>query len=280
MSLSRATEPGASPGPEAPPPPIIAASSVSYTYRQPNATVRALAGVSFELPKASSCAVIGPSGCGKTTLLYLLAGLLAPESGSVLVAGRPAAAGQGTSLILQDYGLLPWKTVWDNARLGLQVRREPREKQEDKVRDVLDFLGLAGLERHYPAQLSGGQRQRVAIARSLATDPDLLLMDEPLSSLDALTREELQDTIVDILGGGNLSFVLVTHSIEEAVYLGQRILVMSGPPGRVVETIDNGSAGRKSYRGTREFHRQCDHLRALLTDIARPRPAATEKTGP
>jgi len=279
MSLPRTTEPGAPPGPEAPAP-IIAVDNVSYTYRQPNATVRALAGVSFELPKASSCAVIGPSGCGKTTLLYLLAGLLAPASGSVLVAGQPAAAGQGTSLILQDYGLLPWKTVWDNARLGLQLRREPREKQEDKVREVLGFLGLAGLERHYPAQLSGGQRQRVAIARSLATRPDLLLMDEPLSSLDALTREELQDTIVDILGGGGLSFVLVTHSIEEAVYLGQKILVMSGPPGRIAAAIENGGAGRRSYRGTREFHSQCDHLRALLTDISRPRPAAAEKTGP
>ncbi|HCW50996.1 MAG TPA: ABC transporter ATP-binding protein [Clostridiales bacterium] len=259
---------------------MIAVSGVSYTYRQPNATVPALAGVSFVLPKGSSCAVIGPSGCGKTTLLYILAGLLTPESGSVLIAGRPPAAGRRTSLILQDYGLLPWKTVWDNVRLGLEVRREPRERQEQKVREVLDFLGLAGLERHYPAQLSGGQRQRVAIARSLATDPDLLLMDEPLSSLDALTREELQDTIADVLGRGGLSFVLVTHSIEEAVYLGRRILVMSGPPGRIVEAIDNSRAGQRSYRETREFHAQCDHVRGLLARIVRPERPVTETTGP
>jgi NitT/TauT family transport system ATP-binding protein len=255
---------------------MITVSDVSYTYRQPNAAVQALADVSLELPEGGSCAVIGPSGCGKTTLLYLLAGLLDPASGSVLVRGQPAAVRRsGTSLILQDYGLLPWKTVWDNARLGLQIRREPRSRQEKKVREVLAFLGLSGLESHYPAQVSGGQRQRVAIARSLATDPDLLLMDEPLSSLDALTREELQDAILDILTRGSLSFVLVTHNIEEAVYLGQRILVMSGPPGRLVEVVENQGAGRRDYRGTGEFHRQCDHLRGLLTGIMRSRRAAS-----
>jgi len=245
--------------------PLIEANNICYTYRQANATVNALQGVSFTLSAGGSCAVIGPSGSGKTTLLYLLAGLMKADSGELHVGGKPARVRQGTSLILQDYGLLPWKTVWDNARLGLQVRRAPMPEQQRRVAEVLTYLGLNGHESHYPAQLSGGQRQRVAIARSLATSPDLLLMDEPLSSLDALTREDLQDTVIDIWSQGKLTFVLVTHNIEEAVYLGQKVLVMSEAPGRIVEVVENPDGGRKGYRGTAAYYHQCNLVRRLLT---------------
>jgi len=215
---------------------MIQAQSVGYSYKE---TV-ALRDVSFALPAGQTLAVVGPSGCGKTTLLSLIAGLLEPAVGKLTVAGQPINPRRpGTALIMQDYGLLPWKTVRENVALGLVIRSLPRGRADQALLEV----GLGELGDRWPHQLSGGQRQRVAIARSLALDPDLLLMDEPFSALDALTREEMQDTLLSIWRRRGTTMVLVTHSITEAVYLGHQIMVLSPRPGQVVGHFQNASVG-------------------------------------
>lgn len=210
------------------------------------------------MPTGSTLAVVGPSGCGKTTLLSMIAGLLRPTSGQLAVAGVPAEPRRpGTALIMQDYGLLPWKSVRQNAALGLQIRGLPVDRADQALTEV----GLAELASRWPHQLSGGQRQRVAIARSLALEPDLLLMDEPFSALDALSREEMQDLLLRIWQRRRTTMVIVTHSIAEAVYLGQQILVLSPRPGRLVGHFENGAVGDR--RG-REFHENINAVRDAL----------------
>lgn len=239
------------------------------TYYQENTTTQALAGVNLHIGPGESWAFIGPSGCGKSSLLFLLAGLRQPTAGKVLVAGAALKAPRPqTALILQDYGLFPWKTVWENAALGLKIRGMAARERAAVITPVLESLGLLEHRHHYPAQLSGGQRQRVAVARALALNPDLLLMDEPFSSLDALTRESLQETIVDIRKQGRLTLVTVTHSIEEAVFLGRKIAVFSSRPAKILAIIDNPQAGDKSYRELPDFYRKCMEVRHLLEEVA------------
>ncbi len=244
---------------------MILAENLSLTYKQENVHIKALSDISCHLEKGSSLAVIGPSGCGKSSLLFLMAGLNKPTIGKIMINGKePDAANPDTALILQDYGLFPWKTVYENASLGLNIRGFNKKNQREIVIPILEKLGLAEFVNHFPTQLSGGQRQRVAIARSLALKPKLLLMDEPLSSLDALTRENLQKFILDVWVNNNLTLVLVTHSIEEAVFLGSKILVMSDRPGRVIDIIENPLVGSEGYRQSPEFHQICSKLRRLL----------------
>ncbi len=244
---------------------MINSYELSLTYNQAENQVDALKDVTFELAEGESMSIIGPSGCGKSTLLFIIAGLLKPTSGRVVIDGcEPDAPGAETALILQDYGLFPWKTVYDNASLGLKVKGYNRKEQQDIVSPILKKLGLADFVNSYPAQLSGGQRQRVGIARSLALKPKILLMDEPLSSLDALTRETLQHFILDIWKEHKLTLVLVTHSIEEAVFLGKKICVMSDRPGMIQEMIANPMMGMPGYRQQQEFHGMCSRLRRLL----------------
>jgi len=244
---------------------MISAEKLSLIYEQENARVEALSDITFSLRKGSSLSVIGPSGCGKSSLLFIIAGLIKPSGGRIVVNGRvPDGTNTDTALILQDYGLFPWKTVYENTSLGLNVRGFNKRAQRDIVVPILEKLGLAEFARHFPTQLSGGQRQRVAIARSLALSPKLLLMDEPLSSLDALTRENLQKFILDIRVKHCLTLVLVTHNIEEAVFLGRRILVMSERPGLVVDIIENPLVGTPGFRQNSAYHQLCSNLRSLL----------------
>lgn len=244
---------------------MIEIKNVTLTYSQSNTSVQALQDVNLSIKKGTRLAIIGPSGCGKSSLLFLMAGLNFPTSGKILVAGREVkGTRKETALILQDFGLFPWKTVWQNASLGLQVRGVPESTQQKIVVPILNQLGLTDFLHHYPNQLSGGQRQRVAIARALALSPSLLLMDEPLSSLDALTRENLQDFILEIWNSHRFTLVLVTHSIDEAVYLGDQIAVMSDRPGKIIELVKNPSSGQKDFRQSTEFHAKCTHLRHLL----------------
>ncbi|MEW6447090.1 MAG: ABC transporter ATP-binding protein [Bacillota bacterium] len=244
---------------------MILVDDLRVVYETPRIPVAALEGISFRVEKGETCAIIGPSGCGKSTLLYVLAGLLKSFQGKVLVAGEPVKAGRSkTALILQDYGLLPWKNTFANACLGLEVRRVPRKEREAKVEEILRELGLYELRMLYPGQLSGGQRQRVAIARALALEPDLLLMDEPFSSLDALTREALQEGLLEIWSRTKCTIVLVTHSIEEAVFLGRQVVVLSRRPGKVVAVYQNVGAGDKLWRRDPDFYQACSALRQLL----------------
>nr|WP_277998959.1 ATP-binding cassette domain-containing protein [Moorella sulfitireducens] len=221
--------------------------------------------LNFTVPAGQTCVLIGPSGCGKTTLLYLLGGLLQPARGEIWIGGEKIKGPrQRTAMILQDYGLLPWKTVWENAALGLALRKLTSRQQRERLQPLLAGLGLSGLEKRYPSQLSGGQKQRVAIARALSLEPDVLLMDEPFSALDALTREGLQQTLVEIQNQRRLTTVLVTHNIEEAVFLGRQIIVLTGPPGQVKAVLANEGAGREDYRFAPEFHQLCTRVRQIL----------------
>lgn len=236
---------------------------VAYTHK--NTRVLALRDVHFTLDSGKTCAIIGPSGCGKSTLLYVLAGLLRQTRGEVLLNGKPLQPKRkGTALILQDYGLLPWKTALQNTSLGLEIRGVPREECLIAVKEAMTELGIWEYRNHYPAQLSGGQRQRVAIARSLTLKPDLLLMDEPFSSLDALTRESLQNTLLDFWKKRRATMLLVTHSIEEAVFLGQKFLIFSSGPGTILHTIQNEEMGDPDYRTTPLFYERCSRVRKIL----------------
>ncbi len=221
--------------------------------------------VSFSVESGQAIALIGPSGCGKSTTLRMASGLLKPSEGSVSVNDAPVdKPRQATALIPQDLGLFPWKTVLQNAALGLVIRKVPKAEANERAEAALSRVGLAGFERSYPKELSGGMRQRLALARALAMDADLLLMDEPLSAIDALLRESLQDTLLDLWAQRHHTQMLVTHSIEEAVFLGQRILVFSARPGTVIADIENPGMGSPDWRDAPAFAAKCHEVRQAL----------------
>ncbi len=224
-----------------------------------------LEGVSFSLSAGETLSVIGPSGCGKTTLLYIMADLLSSSSGSVKIQGKNNGGSDGrTSFILQDFGLFPWKTVWENVSLSLKLRKRNLKDRRKITDSLLKELGIASLASKYPAQLSGGQKQRVAIARSLAPDPDILLMDEPFSSLDTLNREHLQNIILEIWQKRRLTYIIVTHSVEEAVFLGNHIMVLTDRPAKVKEIIFNSNFGAKACRIKSEYFNMVKQVRNVL----------------
>jgi NitT/TauT family transport system ATP-binding protein len=238
-------------------------------------------GFNLKIKRGEAWTVIGPSGCGKTTLLYLLAGLLHPVHGSISITGfsveRPRPR---TGLVLQDHGLLPWATVGENARLGLKIwqyygpdgRHAPLDAILDKgqiderVNYWLKWLGIDHLQEKYPSQLSRGQRQRTAIARTLALEPDLLLMDEPFSALDAPIRVELQKIMVNFHRKTILTSVIVTHDIEEAVYLGRRILVLCGACNNDSCIIENDRTAGSDDRDHPAFRQRCEEIRMLMRE--------------
>jgi NitT/TauT family transport system ATP-binding protein len=184
--------------------------------------------------------VVGPSGCGKTTFLRCIAGLTELSSGELAVGGKPVTGPpDGVAMVFQHFGLLPWKTVYDNAAFGLAMARAPASHIKERVAHYLDLVGLSGFEHHYPYQLSGGMQQRVGLVRALAVNPSILLMDEPFAALDAQTREILQEELLALMQRPDerKTMVFITHSIDEAILLGDRIAVMTARPGRIKETI-------------------------------------------
>ena len=247
---------------------MIALDDVTFAYKGGSQVFDRF---SWRVEGGQSWAVIGPSGCGKTTLLYLISGLYTPQVGRIAVAGEsiPRKDRGRTGLILQDYGLLPWATAGQNVDLGLRIRQfyglgVVDDEARSRVAFWLERLGIPQLYDKYPNQISGGQRQRTAIARTLVMQPDVLLMDEPFSSLDALTREDLQNVVLELQDEMHMTTVVVTHSIEEAVLLGRYILVLGRPPVRVAQMIDNPCSGRASYRQESDFLAQCQELRHRL----------------
>jgi ABC-type nitrate/sulfonate/bicarbonate transport system ATPase subunit len=229
----------------------------------------------WSVNRRESWAILGPSGCGKSTLLYLLAGLRLPGSGQVKIDEKSILRPRPQSgLIIQDFGLLPWATVKQNAALGLDIRHfygpdgkhapAGQNKMKVDVQSWLQRLGLMEQADKFPGQISGGQRQRTAIARTLALQPDLLLMDEPFSSLDAPTRESLQQLVLELWREHDLTMVVVTHSIEEAAILGQKILLLAQPPNRETRIIDNPQMEQPLFRGSAAYQLVCQNLRELM----------------
>ncbi len=251
------------------------------TFSYPNGTA-VFETFSFSVEQGQSWAVIGPSGCGKTTLLSLLAGLLRPTAGKILIDGhlltRPRPR---TGLILQDYGLLPWATVGKNAALGLNIRafygpdgvHAPADNRvankQTLIHGWLERLGIDHLADHYPHQISGGQRQRTAIARTLMLEPDLLLMDEPFGALDAPTRQDLQNLTMQLRREQSLTTIIVTHNIEEAVFMGERIMVLSQPIHHTPAIVENAQAGGATYRKQETYRTRCRQLHHLMGEDSR-----------
>jgi NitT/TauT family transport system ATP-binding protein len=201
-------------------------------------TVVAFRNVELNVRSNEVLCIVGPSGCGKTTLLRCIGGLLTPSSGEVLIDGEPIRAPrEGIAIVFQHFGLLPWKTVVDNVAFGLRIARLPRRRVAEKVEHYIQLVGLAGFENHYPYQLSGGMQQRVGLARALAIDPEILLMDEPFASVDAQTREVLQEELLQLHDRERKTMIFITHSIDEAIILGDRVAVMASRPGRVKEVL-------------------------------------------
>jgi NitT/TauT family transport system ATP-binding protein len=215
--------------------------------------VRALGGLTFDVPKGELTSIIGPSGCGKTTTLKIVAGLADATSGRVEVGGAPVTGpGPDRAFVFQDFALLPWATVLRNVAFGLELRGLPRKEREETARAYVDKMGLSGFEDSYPHQLSGGMRQRVGLARALAVNADILLMDEPFASLDALTRRQMQEELLGLWDDTRFTVLFVTHSIEEALLVGSRILVLSPHPGQVKAEL-NANQHSHANLGSPEF---------------------------
>ncbi|MDR1204742.1 MAG: ABC transporter ATP-binding protein [Peptococcaceae bacterium] len=199
----------------------------------------ALESFSLSIEDGAFVSIVGPSGCGKSTLLDIIAGLTKSKGGSITIDGREVAGPNlDRGFIMQGYALFPWRTVLRNVEYGLEVKRIPKKERTEIARTYIDLVDLNGFEERYPNELSGGMRQRVAIARSLAYDPKVLLMDEPFAAVDAQTRETLQDELLKIWGKTKKTVIFVTHSIEEAVLLADRVVVMTPRPGRIKDIVD------------------------------------------
>jgi len=198
----------------------------------------ALYDVSFSVRKNEFVCLLGPSGCGKTTLIRVIAGLIQADKGEIRVDGKPVTApGRDRCMVFQQFGLLPWRTVLGNVEFGLEIDGIPREQRREISRRYVELVGLHGFENYYPHQISGGMQQRVGIARALSKEPDILLMDEPFGAVDAQTREQLQEELLKIWSKTDTTVIFVTHSIDESVYLSDRVIVMQSRPGRIKEEV-------------------------------------------
>jgi len=219
--------------------PILEADQLTQRFNgRSGSSVVAFQDVSLDIARREFVSVIGPSGCGKSSLLRLIAGLSRPASGVVKVEGQTVSRpGADRGMVFQEYALLPWKTTLNNVGFGLSLKGLPRHEVESKARYFMDLVGLSGSEDKYPHQLSGGMRQRAAVARALANNPKILLMDEPFAAVDAMTRRKLQEDLAALTASEGTTVLFVTHSIEEAIFLSDRIVVLFGSPSRLVEEL-------------------------------------------
>lgn len=233
--------------------------------------VQALDDVSLRVASGEFVSLIGPSGCGKTTLLKIVAGLIPADGGEVRVGPRTVRGpGRECAMVFQDFALMPWATVLRNVEFGLLLRGRPRAEREAAARRSLTRVGLAGFEQHYPSQLSGGMQQRVGLARALAVNPQVLLMDEPFASIDEQTRRLFQDDLLGLWADERKSVLFVTHSMEEAIYLSDRVVVLSPRPGRVHQVLDvplPRPREQADVRASVEFTRLVDTLWKVLRKL-------------
>ncbi len=236
----------------------ISATNVNLTFAPKNrASVNALNDFNVSVEEGEFVSIVGPSGCGKSTFLNVLLGLIPPNSGEMAIHGKKISGpGQDRAMVFQEFGLLPWRTVQDNITLGLELRGVSAAERNQVAEKFIEMVGLQGFERHYPHELSGGMKQRVGLARALVTDPEVLLMDEPFASLDAQTRDLMQAELLRIWQEAKKTVLFVTHQIEEAVYLSDRVIVMTKRPGRAKRIIDVGLNRPRDYemRVSQEFN--------------------------
>lgn len=245
---------------------MVVIDNLTVNYKSDKELVHALGPISLQITAGDVYAVIGPSGCGKSTLLNVLSGLLKDHIGQVLLnneALNPKKHNIG--FIPQNFGLLPWMNVEKNCMLSLKIKgTHIDETVKERIEYILNKLDINSLRNRYPNELSGGQKQRVAIARSFIMNPDLLLMDEPFSALDALTREEAQELFISIWNEYKTTTVFVTHSIEEAIYMGKKIVIMSHCPGTIVEIIDNPLFNTADLRQNEDYLKLSSYIRSII----------------
>jgi ABC-type nitrate/sulfonate/bicarbonate transport system ATPase subunit len=243
---------------------MIEIKDLSVEYKGNKEQVLALDKLNINIETGDIYTFIGPSGCGKSTLLHVLSGIHKTYAGSVLVDGKSINPKiHRIGLVLQNYGLLPWKNIYDNALLGLKIKGE---KADDYEKYILEKLGLNDMLKRYPKELSGGQKQRVAIARAFILKPDLLLMDEPFSALDAITREEMQELFLEIWRENRVTTAFITHSVDEALYLGRKIVVLSPSPGKELKIIENSAFGLDNLRFSDEYYAMSKEIRKTIEE--------------
>jgi NitT/TauT family transport system ATP-binding protein len=243
--------------------------TVAYPLKSEHDYVVALYEVSLDIQDGEFITILGPSGCGKTTLLNTIAGLVAPTMGEVRLDGQPVGKpGPDRAVVFQEYALLPWRTVWNNVRFGLEMQKNLKKDANHRIQEAIDLVDLTGFEKVYPRQLSGGMKQRVGLARALVAEPRILLMDEPFGAVDALTREVMRDELERIILSTGKTVVFITHSVDEAILLGERVVVMTTRPGRIRE-ICSVPLDRPRYeydaRATKEFIEIREHIWGLLS---------------
>lgn len=235
----------------------------SFSYGTGNREIESLKGQELSMKKGEKLSIIGPSGCGKSTLLKIISGMEKLEKGSVKVYGK-------ISYILQEYGLFPWKKVYHNIELPLISgnKKENREVRKQKVEKIAESLGIGHILSEYPSNISGGQKQRVAIARALITEPDILLMDEPFNALDSLTREDIQDMVLRLTEERKTAVIIVTHNIEESVYMSDKVLLMSATEKNRMINIDRESENFFEFRNSDLYYHQVNTVRRNLKEMS------------
>lgn len=235
---------------------------VNKTFRRREGDLVVLQDVDLSVKPGEFVCLLGPSGCGKSTLLNIVGGFDAPTAGTVEIDGQPVHGPDPRRVfVFQEYGIFPWASVWDNVGLGL--RKRPKDEQARIIRHYVDLVGLKGFEKTYPAELSGGMKQRVAVARALAVSPDIIFMDEPLGALDSLTRLQLRGELLRIWQQEKPTILFVTHDVDEALQVGERIVVMSPRPGRIAEIVEVGLSHPRDF-GSPEYGRAKNRLFELL----------------
>jgi ABC-type nitrate/sulfonate/bicarbonate transport system ATPase subunit len=238
--------------------PFIQAQNLNLCFRPKNReSVTALQDFNLEVGRGEFVSIVGPSGCGKSTFLNIVLGLIKPDSGEIHLNGtRITGPGQERAMVFQEFGLLPWRTVTANVELGLELKGIPPTQRTERATELIKLVGLKGFASHYPHELSGGMKQRVGLARALATEPEVLLMDEPFAALDAQTRDLMQMELLQIWEHTKKTVLFVTHSIEEAAYLSDRVIVMTARPGRTKDILKIGLPRPRDYemRLTPEFN--------------------------
>lgn len=252
--------------------------AVEYERTREKSTLVALENFSLDVAEGEFLAIVGPSGCGKSTFLNVVAGLTEPAEGEVLVYGKPVTGpGPDRAVVFQDYALMPWRTVESNVRFGLEMQHRIDGSTRDRVAHYIEMVGLTGFEKAYPRELSGGMRQRVGLARALVTEPRLLLMDEPFAAVDAMTRELMQEELTKIVAKTGQPIIFITHGVDEAVTLADRIAVVTNRPGRIKEMVpvDLPRPRSRASRQLPAFQALRDHVWDLLSS-ERPDRAEAE----